>query len=249
MKKLLLFDIDGTLTQPQKVIQANMVKLIREIHETGKYDLGVVGGGLYSSVSKHLGTSKRYFKYVFAESGGVTYIDNIFIDRKDMKEIIKEYCEFEKIIEIIYDASVNFIKKLGLNCPRNIINVRSCFIYVSMIGFSPSSAYRKAFIDKDAKYNYRERLREELLRYLPDFMEVKIGGNIGISIYIKGFNKSQVLEYLDDYDDITFFCDRVKPYGNDYPLYSHPRVKGVHVINYNSTLGYLKDILKDNRLV
>ena len=42
--KLLLFDVDGTLTPPRKVIDNEMLDCLKNFKDNPNYDIGFVGG-------------------------------------------------------------------------------------------------------------------------------------------------------------------------------------------------------------
>ena len=69
---------------------------------------------------------------------------------------------------------------------------------------------------------------------------VGIGIGIGIGIYPIEYGKSQVLDSLSDYTDISYFGDKYTPEGNDYELISHPKIKGYPVDSISDTLEYIK---------
>ena len=72
-----------------------------------------------------------------------------------------------------------------------------------------------------------------------------MGGQIGIGIHPKNWDKTYIFNLIniDDYGTITFFGDRCSPDGNDYPLYSHPGIKGNWVHEPNDTLKLLKKLM------
>ena len=56
---------------------------------------------------------------------------------------------------------------------------------------------------------------DEIMKQFPE-LEATVGGEISIDIYPKGKNKSQILDHVEG--DITFFGDKCKEGGNDYPI-------------------------------
>ena len=55
-----------------------------------------------------------------------------------------------------------------------------------------------------------------------------IGGQISFDVFPKGWDKTYCLRYIDEheYDEIHFFGDKTFEGGNDFEIFSHPRVKG-----------------------
>ena len=59
-----------------------------------------------------------------------------------------------------------------------------------------------------------------------------IGGQISFDVFPTGWDKTHCLNYIKegDYDEIHFFGDKTFKGGNDYEIFSHPRVIG-HTVN------------------
>ena len=70
-------------------------------------------------------------------------------------------------------------------------------------------------------------------------IDVKEGGTIGIAIYPKEWNKTQVLQHIA-YDKIYYFGDKYEKDGNDYELLNHKSVFGIPVKNVDDTIHKLK---------
>ncbi|KAI9074162.1 hypothetical protein K1719_043877 [Acacia pycnantha] len=63
-----LFDVDGTLTAPTKVVAPEMLKFMQELRKV--VTVGVVGGSDLVKISKQLGnTVINDYDYVFSENG------------------------------------------------------------------------------------------------------------------------------------------------------------------------------------
>jgi phosphomannomutase len=60
---------------------------------------------------------------------------------------------------------------------------------------------------------------------LHDYLDICLGGSVGVAIYPKKWNKTQVLNWLNmDSSEIHYFGDKYLPNGNDYELLSHKLV-------------------------
>jgi phosphomannomutase len=55
-----------------------------------------------------------------------------------------------------------------------------------------------------------------------------VGGQISFDVFPKGWDKTYCLNHIDEneYDEIHFFGDKTFPGGNDFEIFSHPRVIG-----------------------
>ncbi|GMP61556.1 hypothetical protein CsSME_00023971 [Camellia sinensis var. sinensis] len=69
-----LFDVDGTLTAPRKVVTPDMLDFMKELRKV--VTVGVVGGSDLVKISEQLGKSViNDYDYVFAENGLVAHKD------------------------------------------------------------------------------------------------------------------------------------------------------------------------------
>lgn len=89
---------------------------------------------------------------------------------------------------------------------------------------------RDNFIKLDKIYGYRTNLIEILKSNsnqlgLSDYLDICLGGSVGIVLYPKKWNKVQVLNWFDlKTSQIHFFGDKYLPGGNDYELITNPNI-------------------------
>lgn len=78
-----------------------------------------------------------------------------------------------------------------------------------------------------------------------------IGGQISFDIFPNGWDKTYCLRHVEndakvpggiDYKTIHFFGDKTSPGGNDYEIYSDPRVIGHSVRDPDHTIQLLKEL-------
>ena len=76
-------------------------------------------------------------------------------------------------------------------------------------------------------------------------LDIKLGGQIGIGLHPRGWDKSLALEHLNlsEYENTYFFGDRCGKDGNDYPLFSQKNICGFEVTGPRHTLNILKSFL------
>ena len=79
--KLILFDVDGTLTVPRKIIEDDMLNCLIKLKSSGQYDIGFVGGSDLSKQIEQLKEDNFYlFDWRFSENGLLGFYDNQQID-------------------------------------------------------------------------------------------------------------------------------------------------------------------------
>ena len=105
------------------------------------------------------------------------------------------------------------------------IEERIGLVNFSTIGRGCPQEARDRYAIWDAKTRERETFCQLIEDKFPD-LEASVGGQISIDIHIKGQNKAQVLEEIGG--PITFFGDKCKPGGNDYPIVQNLKEYGVY---------------------
>jgi len=236
--KLLLFDLDGTLVKSTLKIERNMLDRLYKLKEN--YKICLVSGGTYEKMLNQINKENEcLFDYIFSESGVITYKNKELIHTNNIKNVLTEYL-LQEIINfvLIYIANLDLPYKRG-----NFINFRKGSLYISPIGGDCSMEERTFFSEFDKINKIREKMVKILKKNFESYnIDIMIGGQIGLVIHPKGWDKTYVFKIIniEEYDEIFFFGDRCEPNGNDYPLYSHPKIKGYHVKDENHTLSLLE---------
>ena len=241
-KVLCLFDVDGTLT---KFRQRNpeMEELLDQLQK--KVDVALVSGSDLAKIAEQMGVQGtessliNRFPFIFAENGLVAYVRGI----PQESESILSFMGEEKLQSLI-NFCLKYLSELILPCKRgNFIEFRSGLINVCPVGRTCSQSERDAFGLYDEQHKIREKLVSALIeKFGEEQLLFKIGGQISVDIFPKGWDKTYCLKYLNDYEEIHFFGDRTFPGGNDYEIYSHPRTKGHSVSSPEETREILKKL-------
>ena len=93
---IILFDVDGTLTEPRKVIQQDMIETLQTLSE--KYIIGIVGGSDLEKQKEQLGDSIHMFNYLFSENGTVAFKNGQCFHKKNIIDFLgEEKYNFNKI--------------------------------------------------------------------------------------------------------------------------------------------------------
>ena len=139
--------------------------------------------------------------------------------------------------------SLRFISEASYEIGGNFMDIRNGLIYISLVGMDASFEMREHFKKMDQRMGFRKRLLLQLNERCDKGISVVYGGEVGISLYPKEWDKVQVLSYLRDYPVIHYFGDRYEEDGNDYQLIHHAKVIGHKVDEWTDTLEFLKNIL------
>ena len=226
-KKIIAFDLDGTLTESKQTMTPEMAVLLSTLATSEQSrKVAIISGGSFEQFKKQLapifaGTllaSDLSHFILLPTSGSQRYeydqADNEWkiTDKEEMSKEIKEkiFEAFEKIQSIgIYEIPT---EKFGER-----VEERGTQITFSAFG-QEAPIEKKRLWDPDQ--SKRKKIKEALELLLPE-VDVAIGGMTSIDVLHKGFNKAvglrRLLTKLDfKLEDIIFVGDAVFPGGNDY---------------------------------
>ncbi|KAL8541222.1 hypothetical protein ACS0TY_002468 [Phlomoides rotata] len=227
-----LFDVDGTLTAPRKVVTPKMLEFMRELRKV--VTVGVVGGSDLVKISEQLGnTVINDYDYVFAENGLVAYKDGKLIGTQSFKSYLGD----DKLKEFI-NFTLHYIADLDIPIKRGtFIEFRSGMINVSPIGRNCSQEERDDFEKYDKVHNIRPKMVSVLREKFAHFnLTFSIGGQISFDVFPQGWDKTYCLRYLDEFHEIHFFGDKTYKGGNDFEIYESEKTKGHTVTSPDDTL-------------
>lgn len=235
-RKLLLFDVDNTLTISRGKMTSDMAKLLYELKNT--YDLGTVSGSDLPITMEQIGTASRSFKWLFTENGLVAYCDEELYNKTNM---------IDKIGEELYQDLVNdclkMLSEIKLPVKRGtFIELRNGLMNVCPIGHSCTQEERDDFEAYDKEHKIRENMCNILRKKYGDKLTFSIGGQIFFDVFPVGWDKTYCLQFIENmYIEIHFFGDKIIKGGNDYEIGMDSRVVPHSVNNYMHTYEILKN--------
>jgi phosphomannomutase len=242
MKRLILFDIDGTLTVPRNKITVDMVNELKRLQIIKNLELGFVGGSDLSKQIEQIGIENmNIFTWKFSENGLYSFYKDEIIHKKSITDYLGED-KYQKLINVILEVLSETIIPVKRG---NFIELRNGLINISPIGRSCSQEERESFYKYDLENNIREKIIDKIKELYEWSHELtfSIGGQISVDIFPKGWDKTYSLQFVEHkYDQIYFFGDKTMTGGNDYEIYNDKRVIGNSVITYNDTIHLLKKL-------
>ncbi len=257
MKHTVLFDMDGTLTQPRKKIDWSTVVALRELQKHAH--IGIVSGSPYEYIKQQMSmawseiNSLDPYKLSIMPCNG-TKLYEFSKKEKQLPKFEEKYYTsmidymgkhaYKVLISILTDMQ-NIVVDTIENMPvsGNFISFRGSMVNWCMIGRDASDKMRNDFINLDV--GLRQRLKSSLDDQLHnakiDNIGTALGGSTSIDIYPKGWDKTYCLQHVKTKGNIYFVGDKCKPGGNDFELYSHQ-----DTISYESSSpDQTKDIMRD----
>ena len=242
-RTLFLFDIDGTLTKPRQTIENHMIDFLKNLQHS--VTIGVVGGSDLAKQKEQLGNETLSFmEYSFAENGLVAYQQGNLLGCTKLQEELGEQTLGELINWIL-----SYLGALSLPVKRGtFIEFRTGMLNVSPIGRNCTTEERNAF----EKYDQEKQIRKSMVNAMKtEFahlsLSFSIGGQISFDVFPTGWDKTFCLHYIDpdEFEAIHFFGDKTEPGGNDYEIFTSPRVIGHHVCSPEDTQRQCMDLLHD----
>ncbi|KAJ8492919.1 hypothetical protein OPV22_014640 [Ensete ventricosum] len=216
-----LFDVDGTLTAPRKVITPQMLEFMRDLREV--VTVGVVGGSDLVKITEQLGKPvMNDYDYVFSENGLLAHKNGELIGRQSLKSFLgdnslKEFINF----------TLHYIADLDIPIKRGtFIEFRSGMLNVHNIRPRMVSVLREKFAHMDLTFS--------------------IGGQISFDVFPRGWDKTYCLKYLDEFQEIHFFGDKTYKGGNDYEIYESERTVGHTVTSPDDTAAQCRSLFLEN---
>ncbi len=209
MKKIYLFDVDGTLTPPRSPMDKNFEAFFDDF--TANHTVVLVSGSDYKKIQEQVSEK------ILLQCDGVYGCSGAEYFKKGQKIYSKEH-DFPE--ELLYLCK-HFIQESAFQLRTgNHIEERPGMLNISSVGRNASESERQVYHAWDEctqeRIDFVERINQSGLGY-----EASAGGEISIDIVPNGWNKSVVkAEVLKKYPDasLIFFGDRIVENGNDLPL-------------------------------
>lgn len=243
MKKVILLDMDGTITPPRKSIETEMIVQLDSMIVDG-YELGIVSGSGLEYMDEQLNGWKNY-------SEDHPKIHKYPVNGTQGLDMRNEYSEFDWnwLIHDIKAADYRMRHSLGgkyIRVPDEIIEYRGSAINWCPIGRDASDKMRKRFVGLDYAFDLRINFMNQM-KTRPLFHEktvIKLGGQTSFDIYPSGWDKSYVFKNFEGFERIYFIGDKCEPMGNDYEGFIKAGDYGIQTDGPESTCRILSEILR-----
>ncbi|OCH93709.1 eukaryotic phosphomannomutase [Obba rivulosa] len=250
LKKLVLFDVDDTLTLPRQIVTAEMVEILRALRK--RVVIGVVGGSDFVKIAEQLAvpgsttTVVDDFDYTFAENGLTAYKLGKALPSQSFIQFIGE-----ERYKVLVNFILHYIADLDIPIKRGtFVEFRNGMINVSPIGRNATLAERHEFERYDKEHGVRAAFVKVLRERFADYgLTFSVGGKISFDIFPNGWDKTYCLRHVEDeqFEEIHFFGDKTYKGGNDYEIYSDPRTIGHAVTGPEDTARLLNELFLADR--
>lgn len=243
---LLLFDVDGTLTQPRSNVESEFEKFMYEQIKP-RATIGIVGGSDLEKMFEQLNGQGilQQFDYVFPENGLVQIENGVEVGKESIHTHLGE-----KTLQRFINFVLRYLSELELPFKRGtFLEFRNGMMNVCPIGRQCTKEERLIFNQYDNEHHVREKMIETLHKEFPDIdLTYSIGGQISFDAFPKGWDKTFALRHVTkpgkNYKQIHFFGDKTEKGGNDHEIYTDPRTIGHKVASPDDTRRILTELFK-----
>ena len=218
MKKLIVFDLDGTLAESKASVDAEMAQLLDQLLKIVK--VSVISGGAWS----------QFEKQVLAHLSHAGILKNLSL----LPTCGTKFYSYDSKWELLYseDFTASEKKKIFSSLQQatetsdlkpaqtwgELIQDRGSQITFSGLGQQAPLEEKKKW---DADFAKRKKIKVLLDKLIPEF-SVRLGGATSIDVTKHGIDKAYGIRKLRDVlsipiSEMIFIGDAVFPGGNDYP--------------------------------
>jgi phosphomannomutase len=218
MKKLIVFDLDGTLAESKSSLDAEMATLLGTL--LGIVKVAVISGGNWPQferqVLSNLPSDERLKNLSLLPACGTQFYEY----KPGWKQLYSEDLTVEEK-EKITRSLQQVIDRLGFRAPKvwgEVIEDRGSQITFSALGQQAPIEEKKKW---DPAFTKRRNMKEALDQLIPEF-SVHLGGTTSIDVTKPGIDKAYGIRKLRDtlgieIREMLFVGDALFPGGNDYP--------------------------------
>lgn len=223
MKKIIAFDLDGTLAESKSALPDKMSTLLSDLLQ--RYQVCVISGGKFAQFERQLlanlhADNELLSRFHLMPTCGTRYHTyNVKTGEWEM-QYAEDFDDDEK--DRIIKALNEGIDELGLREAKpwgELVEDRGSQITFSALGQEAPVEKKEEWDPDSAK---KHALRDLVADKIPDF-EVRTGGSTSIDVTKLGIDKAYGMNKLMELtsttkEEILFVGDRLEEGGNDYPV-------------------------------
>jgi hypothetical protein len=223
MKKLIIFDLDGTIAETKSTMSLDMAELLEELLK--KYSVAIMSGGTYKQFESQFLNSlplldsllEKLYLFPTCATSFYQYINKnwtqIYAEKLDPDQKSKITDAFMKCF-----TEVNFVYPKHLEYGE-ILEDRDTQITFSALGQNAPLHLKKKW---DPYHLKRLSMIDVLKRYIPEF-EIRTGGSTSVDVTKKDIDKAYGIKQIEKFlgfkiEEMIFVGDQIVPHGNDFPV-------------------------------
>ena len=233
MKKIVLFDMDGTLTPPRKSFDVNLLDTLTKLCRYA--EIGIVSGSdidyIFQQCKPLLSSDILRLRTYILPCNGTKYCappsslnnSHKITSTRFMRSEIGDH-DFHRLMQIIIDYQNHIVSHYDIPLTGHFISYRGSTINWCPIGRNATDIDRKKFSDFDKTFGtstFRKAILSQLREEIDNLrmnVTIKLGGETSFDIFPHGWDKTFALSYFPDYE-VYFLGDRCGENGNDKELF------------------------------
>lgn len=227
-KKVIAFDLDGTLTDSKSQMEDKMADLFDQL--LGQFQVCVMSGGKFEQFHKQLLSTlqvddKKLANLHLMPTCGTRYFRH---QKGDWRQIYAEDFSEPQKKKIIAALNKGF-DDLGFREKKTwgeTVEDRGSQVTFSVLGQDIVDVLGKKGVQMKQEWDpddsKKNKLRDYIAPLIPEF-EVRVGGVTSIDVTKQGIDKAYGMKKLIEIlgikkEEILFIGDRIREGGNDYPV-------------------------------
>ena len=243
MKKIIVFDLDGTLAESKSAVDPEMVSLLNSLLVTTK--VAVISGGDWPQFQKQL-LAQEFNRDNFSQLFLLpTCGTKFYWYSSDWEKIYSDdLTDLQKVqITAALNSAMTSLELTPQKVWGEIIEDRGSQITFSALGQSAPIAEKKEW---DPFFAKRKEMRRLLTESIPEF-SIRLGGTTSIDVTRPGIDKAYGIAKLEEIlrisrAEMLFVGDALFPGGNDYPV-KEAGVASIQVRDQNETKRVIEAIV------
>lgn len=230
MKRIILFDMDGTLTPPRKPMESDVLHALEKLNRE-TFEIGIVTGSDFDYLQEQcrlLFNSRICNQIHYLPCNGTKYyrldIQSAPVFTINMVQKIGSD-RYSSLLKTTMRLQQEFIDQNPLlPYTGNFFHYRGSMLNWCPIGRAAGSHERGIWEHVDRANQLRipllEKARIEYSKSGLNDLTINLGGETSFDIYPVGWDKTYALKHFEDYH-VYFIGDRCKLNGNDYHIYEN----------------------------
>ena len=218
MKRLIVFDLDGTLAESKAAIDSEMASLLNSLLAIVK--VAVISGGAWPQFEKQVLAHLRHDECLKNLSLLPTCGTKFYRYARSWEQLYSEdftAAEKKTIIDSLQRAVASSQGEVN-RVWGEVIQDRGSQVTFSALGQKAPLEEKKKW---DPDFSKRKKMKAVLDTLIPQF-SVRLGGATSVDVTKQGIDKAYGIRKLRDIleipiDQMIFIGDAVFPGGNDYP--------------------------------
>mgnify|MGYP003112732973 CR=1 FL=1 len=260
MKKIVLFDMDGTLTPARQPITWDVINKLIELQKTG-FEIGIVTGSDLEYIKQqcdilldHIALDRNAIHLMPCNGTKYYRINNSGFSKvyeENMREELGEE-NWKRMIRIITNLQLSLINgNKDIPITGHFINYRGSTLNWCPIGRQSNIQDREKWclLDKHGwiRHRWLKNIREEFDASNLERVVIKMGGDTSFDIYPEGWDKTHAFKIFEKYDKIYFVGDRCGPNGNDKEAYEMAGKLGFKTKDPEQTIDIIDKIITEDK--